>query len=122
MSFRWRRFLPRYPAVLLVPTTLALWAALCFLPREHPGRPLLFTALEEPLYERGVPLAFFGVWRELEPNHFKYDAGFQLSPFLIDLALVLAAGWAFAMAVDRLVFPWVRSRKERKRANQPKPS
>ena len=45
MRSRWTRFLPGFPAVLLMPAFLALWAVLCFVPKEGWTRGgLLFEA------------------------------------------------------------------------------
>ena len=96
MTARLTRLLPGFPAVLLMPAILALWAALCSLEREGP--PISGSW--------GVPLIFLG-WKEISPYHWTY-AGFQLTPFIVDLIFALAAGWLVALGVDRLILSHVR--------------
>ncbi len=102
MRVRWPRYLPRFPAVLLVPAILGLWLSLCTVPREHSLPWLRYTPGHEFPHEFGVPFAFDGVLRELEPGQ-SYHAGFQFGPFIIDLALALAVAWGLSMAADRLL-------------------
>ncbi len=108
--------LPRWPAILLVPAILGMWAALCALPRGHP--------LPTPLYERGVPFAFIQVLepRSDYPNYSEYHTVLRFTPLLVDLAVALAAAYLLAMAVDRLVFPWIRRRRRQARSTPPEPS
>ena len=78
MTFRWPKFLPRFPAILLMPTVLALW-----------------TSLNR--------LVGFGWW-----------SNSPLRIVVIDASLAVAAAWALAMAVERLVFPLVRRQSTKK--------
>lgn len=101
MSFRWPRHLPKFPAVLLVPAVLALWAGLCSVYRDGPSS-----------WDGGwgVPLRFDGWW----PGMSSPPPAFRVTPFLIDLTLALAAAYLIAMAVDRLLFPAIGSTPRKK--------
>ena len=112
MSIRWAKYLPRFPAALLCPAILGLWAAFCTVHRVHPLLGHRYYGSGVPETERGIPFAFLGVWRENQPDQWSYYVGFQRAPFLMDLAIALAVAWAFAMVVDRTVFPWLRRRQE----------
>ena len=130
MRLRWRKYLPGWPAVLLVPAVLAVWIMLCIFAPEKglPG-------------SRGFPFDFAVRWEEYEMNpqlfanlrkHFPQEysqyseenlpilrrpvrgSGFQIHWFLIDLIIALTAAYLFAMAVDRLVFPLVRGQGTKK--------
>ena len=94
MSFRWPKYLPGYPAVLLMPTVLAIWAILCFSIHPHLLR-------KEDHW--GFPLTFStggSIWP---------------FPFLIDLTIALLVAYAVAMIVQDFVFPMLRSLQRRKR-------
>ncbi|MCZ6688501.1 MAG: hypothetical protein O7H41_02740 [Planctomycetota bacterium] len=101
IRFRWTRYLPRFPAVLLVPVVLVLWAGLCSVYR---GGPSSWDG------GWGVPLRFDGWW----PGMSSPPPAFRVTPFLIDLTLALAAAYLMAMAVDRLLFPAIGSTPRRK--------
>ncbi|MCZ6691548.1 MAG: hypothetical protein O7H41_18315 [Planctomycetota bacterium] len=116
MSIRWPRFLPRLPALLLIPALVPAWASLLWGP-ESSGQG----------YERGFPLAFevyhTDATRSIVPtpyivrtspktfsmglHYFNYAerSDFRLPHFLFDLMVALFAAYLFAMAVERLVFP-----------------
>ena len=105
----WHKFLPRFPAVLLIPGLLMVWAMFCLVP-------LVSADL------RGDTDFLFGF-----PVSFVHTDGarfFRFSPprFLVDLTAVLASVYAIAMAVDRLVFPFIRRRRRPERATPPEPS
>lgn len=103
MRFRWTKYLPGWPSALLIPGLLMVWAMFCLVP-------LVFADL------RGDTDFLFGF-----PVSFVHtdDAGFfrfSRPRFLVDLTAVLASAYAVAMAVDRLVFPWIRRRHRGHRA------
>ena len=91
MSCCWRSYLPRFPAVLLVPTVLTAWAS-------------FWVRQDEIGFDWVSPLSF----RSWEDD--------------FDFGLALAVAWALAMAVDRLVFPWIRRSRREEPATPPAPS
>ncbi len=94
--FRWVRFLPGHRAILLAPVALVTWAMLCYVLGLGYG---------------GLGWGFPLVYLNLEMGRVCVDFSFRVVPFLVDLLLALVAAWVIAMAVDRLVFPWVRARQ-----------
>ena len=108
MRLRWTRWLPGFPAILLMPTVLTTWASLTV--HGHFGMgwgsnfPLRFVVVNLDFGQFGPGVNYgwsiFGVWG-----------------FLVDTSLALAVAWALPMAVDRLVFPLVR-RLYRKKPEQ----
>ena len=136
MRLRWpTKFLPGFPAILLVPAFLGLWATLCVTHSDYewssislPGTRVISIPPEglEPSYNpRGFPFTFSGSWEERETKPVGvevYDEiGFQIHWFLVDLIIALAVGYLLAMRVDRLVFPLVR-RLQKKKPEQGEPS
>ena len=105
MRFRWPRFLPGFPAVLLMPAILAAWAILCSIPR---------YSVTDPWFPRqGFPLAYWTTWDD--PGSVHDFFGFRASRFVFDLGFALAVSWLFALAIDRLVFPAIRAARRGKR-------
>ena len=98
MRFRWSRLLPGYPAALVVPAVLALWATFCMLIRHG----------SDGLYGWGFPLRFFGWFPD------RIDYGFRIAPFQFDLVLALVTGYILAMTLDRLLFPAIRGARRKK--------
>ena len=110
MSIRWPRFLPRLPALLLIPALVPAWASVMWK-----------TEASCRGYERGYPLVFETYrtevrmvvhWRTattltIAPGHTDRSE-FQLPHFMFDLVIALAVAYTLAMAVDRLLFPLVR--------------
>ena len=129
MRLRWPRFLPGFPAVLLMIPVLGLWAFVCTVPRgedqmahRRRGFPLVFTGRREV---RELEPQVVAAIRKQAPEFFRAQegkpilvngwAGFKVTWFLLDLIIALAAAWGFAFAVDRLVFPTIRAARRRKR-------
>ena len=121
-SISWPSFLPRLPALLLIPAFVFIWASLLWGPE---------TSRQG--YERGFPLVFEVyrprvVWDPLrlpktwaEKAQCKRDRSeFRVLHFLFDLAIALVVAYLLAMAVDRLLFPLAR-RLHRKRPEQGEP-
>ncbi len=92
MRLRWPRYLPRFPAILLIPTVLTAWA-------------LIWVHQDQDR---------FTGWGSNFPLRFLV-ADWDFGP-----ALVVA--WALAMAVDRLLFPLLRGRRRPETAAPPEPS
>ena len=90
MTFRWRKYLPGYPAFLLVPVLLVLWVAICSLPQ-----------MQSHEDSWGYPLVFLG-WKQVSPYMYAYY-GFQIIPFVFDLVFALAMALLIALAVERQV-------------------
>ena len=123
MSFRWPRFLPRFPALVLMPAVLGLWIVLCIGGSSYEWSPLypetIFLAgspweggpWDNP---RGFPFTFSGRW-ELGVSEWHFWSGFQIGWFLLDLIIALAVAWAFPMFIDRVVFPLIRGKRQRHR-------
>ena len=102
----WSRYLPGFPAVLLVPVILLVWVGLCSVP----GR--------ETDYLRSAGFMSYGFPYPIRSYLYDVAGGrpvaltnFSIPVFLIDLFLALAAAYFVAMVVDRLVLRWVRSRR-----------
>ncbi len=123
MRLRWpTKYLPSFPAILLVPAVLGLWATLCIADSEYewssislPGTRVISIPPEgvEPWYNpRGFPFTFSGSWEERETKPVGvevYDEiGFKIHWFLVDLIIALAVGYLLAMRVERSLFPLVR--------------
>ena len=118
MSIRWPRFLPRLPALLLIPALVPAWASLMWGPESsHHGYGY------ERGYERGFPLVFEVYSKKPLSHRYTWNqsiaaveitidrgelAEFRVPHFLFDLAVALVVAYLFAMAVDRLLFPLVR--------------
>ena len=104
MSWRWPKFLPGWPAVLLMPVVMAAWAIPCYVPKG-------WWSVGGRLYQetRGFPLAF-------KTFYFEMPAGgnpivgltYQLHLLVIDIALGVIAAYGIAMILDRLIFPLLR--------------
>ncbi len=112
MSIRWSKYLPSYPAILLVPVILAFWVALGWEKRgPHFGPP-----------SYGFPLIFKGrledQWCELHSLPHTAVYGFWIDRLLIDLGLALGTAYVVAMIVDRLVFPMIRGTLKQKQDSQ----
>ena len=106
MKRRWPRFLPRFPALLLVPTVLGAWVPLCFA-FPHPYR------FRDAI---GFPLHFkIGNWWRYESGWHSPGA-FEFYPvrLTVDIGVALATAYAAAMTLDRLVFPLLRGRRRQK--------
>ncbi len=136
MRFRWRKYLPSYPAILLVPLVLAVWVMIWTIPYEKDrgdirGFPFDFSGSWE---EYDMSLQHFAKMREAFPQEYSQYSeenlptlrrpvyGFRITWFLIDLIIALAAAYVVAMALDRLVFPWIRRWLGQERAAPPEPS
>lgn len=101
MTSRMTRYLPCYPAILLVPTILAFWAWFS-----------LVYQKETPYFKAGwgYPLRCYG-WFSVRTFRFSdtWSHGFRVTPFVIDLALALAVAVLLALAVDRMVLAKIRA-------------
>ena len=97
MRFRWPRYLPKFPAVLLIPVILGWWF-ISGIMHAPPGVPpgLMHFVWEFP---RSVVLLHTPRVGWLVVNR---------AAFVLDVATFLAAGYIAAMSVDRLLFPLVR--------------
>ena len=130
MRLRWPRFLPGFPAVLLVPAVLGRWARLCgtnshydwsslsdrddlWVP-VHPERGPMHMQGEPWNNPRGFPFRYSGSFEPWEGGGYVWS-GFQIHWFLIDLTIALTVAYLFAMVIDRLLFPAIRARQGRKR-------
>ena len=115
MRARWTRWLPGFPAVLLIPAIVVGWALLLWVPEGY-----ALWELEEPWSShRGFPVAFERIFRGQATRYdppsglvrriwFSTMSDFRISYFLIDLAIALAVAYLLALAVDRRLFPLVR--------------
>ena len=132
MTFRLRKYLPGWPAFLLVPAVLGLWVVL-FIPHTEtdwsslgiPGRRLssLQNAELESRYKpQGFPFTFSAGWEaQITSRQAVYRwTGFQMTWFLLDLIIALTVAYLFAMAIERLLFPLAR-RLHRKKPEQGEP-
>ncbi len=105
MRLRWPRYLPRFPAVLLMPVALAAWML------------------------QGLP-GLFGAWELGYGWPFEVTGPFHVGSWLSRRDMIwqvncwsgLAMAYLLAMAVDRLVFPLLRRRRGQERATPPEPS
>ena len=97
MRFRLPRLLPGFPAMLLVPAVLAVWAILNWTPQGNWGT-----------YCQGFPY-HFSEW-----DHSRGYLENDTYAFRRNLLIALATGYVVAMAVDRLVFPAIRGASRRK--------
>ena len=117
MRFWWSKYLPGFPAVLLVLAVLGLWAQLCVTESEYDwsylelpgGGPLhISPELEGPWHEpRGFPFTFSGRWKHLGGGKLTWT-GFQINWFLVDLIIALTVAYIVAMEVELRLFPLVR--------------
>ena len=115
MRLRWPRFLPGFPAILLVPAVLGFSVTL--------NSARLEARAGNPSY--GFPLTFKGYFevrgflpgtaRILAVDFYEYE--FRITPLLIDLIIALTVAYSLAMAADRLVFPAIRGGRRRKRGS-----
>ncbi|MCZ6691115.1 MAG: hypothetical protein O7H41_16125 [Planctomycetota bacterium] len=110
MRFRWpTKYLPSFPAVLLVPVVLAVWAGLCRFPRggwSEGG----YTFLES----KGFPFVFeVEMLVMLEGGTSVVACAFWWGRLLIDVVIALLVAYMMAMAFDRLLFPMIRRRLRR---------
>ncbi|MCZ6688249.1 MAG: hypothetical protein O7H41_01395 [Planctomycetota bacterium] len=98
---RWAGFLPRYPAILLMPAVLVVWAVLCtyFRGTYYLGPR---TKLASGWIGHGFPLPFYAMWWGPDPVY----TGFRLTPYLVDLLLAVVVGWVLAWGTDRPVQKW----------------
>ena len=118
------RFLPRFPAVLLVPAVLGLWVVLCITRTPYDWSSLWRSGVGSyirswwdggpGLNARGFPFTFYGTWELDEVDQIYRWTGFQIGWFLLDLIIALAAAWGFAMLIDRVAFPLIRATHRRK--------
>ena len=114
MSVRWSKYLPRFPAILLMPTVLTACA-------------LLGVYQDKDRFAgwgSNFPLRFLVVDLDIDPFVPGEEYGwsiFGVWGFLVDTSLALAVAWALAMAFDRLLFPLAR-RLHRKKPEQGEPS
>ncbi|MCZ6691547.1 MAG: hypothetical protein O7H41_18310 [Planctomycetota bacterium] len=86
MRLRWPKYLPRFPAVLLVPAVLGGWILQCFVPWELTGGDI------------GFPRVF--MLEEWQDSISEWGYEFYIGPFLLDLTLALAAAYSIAMVVE----------------------
>ena len=105
MSIRWPKYLPRWPAVLLLPAVLAAWALQCSIPWVCGSS-----------YGIGFPLPF-----RRHDGHWGWSP-LKLDNVLIDLTLALVTAYTLAMVVDRLVFPLIRGRRRQERTAPSEPT
>jgi len=101
MRVRWTKLLPGYPAVLLVPGVLGLWAWLN-----------LFRIGDWIESSWGFPLTYL---RRTFEDSGTYCYEFQVTGFLFDLFLGLAGAFLIALGVERLVLVRIRAAVMRKR-------
>ena len=127
MSIRWPRFLPRLPALLLIPAVLGLCVALCAAPRKYPGGAWYFSPRSgtvrwaEP---RGFPFVFDGGKNErMLDAKLIVGCGFRTAPFLADLALALATAYLLQWQSSDCCSRWLVGYLGRKRngASQTEP-
>ncbi len=107
MSVRWPRYLPRFPAILIMPTVLFTWDNRA---RTHYSHGIFIRGWDWPME--------FMVFRDEVWGWLLYGVG----QFIIDVSLALATAYLLAMAVDRLVFPLIRRRRRQGPATPPEPS
>ena len=98
MRLRWPKYLPRFPAILLVPAVLVAWAGACYFPH---------VDLESSYF--GFPKPFY--WHLQRADLSDFDVG----PLVIDLTFAMATAYLVAFGVERFVFPAIRARQGRKR-------
>ncbi len=115
IRFKWRKYLPRYPAVLLIAVVLGLWISLCTVGRKDTcGLPVLVLDPDSGIVRKevyGFPFVFVG--SKILPGRgprARRHYGFMGAPFLADLAIALTAAYLLAMGVERLVFPALQAR------------
>jgi hypothetical protein len=109
MRSRWTRFLPGFPAVLLVPAVLLLWLSLWLFMEDR-------DLLGWQFHGFGFPLPFEGWWPRIGGRTVR---GFHVAPFVFDLSLALATAWLLPLALDRFVFRPIRAARQKKSATQP---
>ena len=93
MSVRWPRYLPRFPAIVLIPVIAAWWFVNGF--QSHLWGSLFF------------------IWIFPLETHLTYmsRSGWYLQfkgAFVVDLATFLVVGYVAAIAADRVLFPYIR--------------
>ena len=123
MRFRWTRWLPGFPAVLLMPAIVVTWASLLWAPEGDTcweggglgpewGFPIVFARYDAVQVRKTDPRS--GLARRIRSTRL---SEFRVSHFLIDLAIVLAAAYILTMAADRLLFPAIRGARRRSRGS-----
>ena len=114
--------MPRFPAMFVLLAVLAAWVVLCAAPRRDSLTP--WFHIHEvghdglfPKDARGFPFVFVETIDERGTGTgFDFARRHHAGLFLADLALALAAAWAPAMTLDRLLFPWLRRRRRTEQA------
>ena len=107
MRSRLRRWLPGFPAVLAMPVGIVAWAGIWADTNYHGEKQWLFD-FPMRFVVGDVPGYGWTIW--------------GVEALLVDSILALAVAWALAMAVDRLVFPFIRRRRRSERATPSEPS
>ena len=113
MRLRWpTKYLPRFPAILLVFAVLGLWVVLS---TAKPGNMVGIIKTWHPHFGSvakdgyGFPFVFIGVLFVYGPDPPVYlSYGFNLYALAADLALALATAYLVAMGAERLLFPLAR--------------
>lgn len=113
MRSRWSRFLPGWPAALLVPAVLAYWAVLCFVPPAYVGVGE-YWVLEST---NGFPFEYTVPGVDIDPTGgvtvtFYIDILWEL--LVLDAVLAATAAWFFALAVDRFILHPIRAARMKK--------
>jgi hypothetical protein len=111
MASRW---LPGFPAILLIPALVLGWVSLWWAPEVADG-----------YYERGFPLTFETYEESCElfiefprsgvtmDSFFVQEAEIRISHFLVDLAVALAVAYALTLGADRLLLRRLRAGRRR---------
>ena len=122
MRLRWPKYLPRFPAVLLMPTVLAAWVMLWVHPMDEVSGWKWGWGSDFPLRFIVTPYDTDPVSALVNPGQAYGWSIMGVRGFLVDIFLALAAAWAPAMGLERLPIPWIRGRRRHKRATPPEPS
>ena len=95
-NFPWARLLPGYPAVILMPWILNLWAGLWFSQRES------YSMESGWEWWAGFPFGFSGFWDTPE-NTYTFWHDFEVPRFLLDFVIGLSVAWLGAFGAEWLV-------------------